>query len=103
MHVRGEKVVQGFGGKPEGRRTLRRLKHRWEDGIRLDLKETGWEDVEWFQLAQDRGWWQAVVNAVMRGMWHTWERRVNCTGFCWERTNPHDQSNDFHSMNSSTV
>jgi hypothetical protein len=36
-----------------------------EDGIRLDLEEIGWEGVEWVHLAQDRGWWQAVVNVVM--------------------------------------
>jgi hypothetical protein len=52
-------------GKPGGKRPLGRLRHRWEDGIRMDLGETGWEDVEWVQLAEDRGQWQAVVNAVI--------------------------------------
>jgi hypothetical protein len=32
----------------------------------MDLREIGWEDVEWVQLAEDRGQWQAVVNAVMK-------------------------------------
>jgi hypothetical protein len=50
---------------PEGKRPLGRPRRRWEDGIRMDLRETGWEDVEWVQLAQDRGQWRAVVNAVM--------------------------------------
>jgi len=31
----------------------------------MDLREIGWEDIEWVQLAQDRGLWRAVVNAVM--------------------------------------
>jgi hypothetical protein len=31
----------------------------------MDLRETGWEGVEWIQLTQDRDWWQAVVNMVM--------------------------------------
>jgi hypothetical protein len=31
----------------------------------MDFREIGWEDVEWFQLAQDRGQWRAVVNTVM--------------------------------------
>jgi hypothetical protein len=52
-------------GKPEGKRPLARPRHRWEDGIRMELRETAWKDVEWVQLAQDRGQWQAVVNAVM--------------------------------------
>jgi hypothetical protein len=32
----------GFGGNPEGKRTLGRPTHRWEDGIRMDLGEIGW-------------------------------------------------------------
>jgi hypothetical protein len=31
----------------------------------MDLRETGWENVEWIQLAQDWNRWQAVVNTVM--------------------------------------
>jgi hypothetical protein len=42
-HGRGEEIVQGLVGKPEGKRSLPRLKHRWEDGIRADLRETGWK------------------------------------------------------------
>jgi hypothetical protein len=52
-------------GKPEGKRALRRLRHRWEDGIKMDLTEIGWEGVEWIHLAQDRDWWWALVNTVM--------------------------------------
>jgi hypothetical protein len=51
-------------GKPEGKRPLRRLKSRWEDGIRMDVREIGW-GVEWIHLAQDRNWWQALVKTVM--------------------------------------
>jgi hypothetical protein len=36
-----------------------------EDGIRLDLRETGLEGVDWIKLAQGRDRWRAVVNAVM--------------------------------------
>jgi hypothetical protein len=46
-------------GKPEGKRPL-----RWEDNIRVDLTEIGWEGVELIHLAQDRDKWQAVVNMV---------------------------------------
>jgi hypothetical protein len=41
-------------GKPEGKRPLDRPRHRWEDGIRMDLSEIGWGSVDWIQLAQDR-------------------------------------------------
>jgi len=32
----------------------------------MDLREIGWEDVDWMRLAQDRDHWQAVVNTVMK-------------------------------------
>jgi hypothetical protein len=52
-------------GEPEGKRSLERPRLRWEDGIKMDLKEVGWGGVEWIHLAQDRDRWRAVVNAVM--------------------------------------
>jgi hypothetical protein len=52
-------------GKPEGKRPLGRPRCRWEDGIRMDLREIGWGSVDWIQLAQDRDWWWALVNTVM--------------------------------------
>jgi hypothetical protein len=60
------KVYRVLVGKPEGKRPLGRQKRRWEDGIRIDLRETGWGGgMEWIQLAQDRGLWRALVNTVM--------------------------------------
>jgi hypothetical protein len=41
-------------GIPEGKRPLGRPRRRWEDGIRMDLREIGWGSVEWTQLVQDR-------------------------------------------------
>jgi hypothetical protein len=41
-HGRGEKRVQGFGEKPEGKRPLERPRRRWEDGMKIDLGEMGW-------------------------------------------------------------
>jgi hypothetical protein len=53
-------------GKPEGKRPLGRPRRRWEDGIKMDLTDIGWEGgVEWIHLAQDRDRWRAVVNTVM--------------------------------------
>jgi hypothetical protein len=52
-------------GRPEERRPLGRLRSRWEDNIKMDLQEVGWEDMNWIELAQDRDRWRALVNAVM--------------------------------------
>jgi hypothetical protein len=58
-------VYKDLMGKPEGKRLLERPRRRWEDGIRMDLREIGWGSVDWIQLAQDRDRWRAVVNMVM--------------------------------------
>jgi len=42
-------------GKSERRRSLGRTRHRWEDNIRIDVREIGWECVDWIYLAQDKG------------------------------------------------
>jgi hypothetical protein len=52
-------------GKPEGSRPLGRPRHRWEDNIKMDLREVGWGDADWIDLAQDRDRWRAVVYTVM--------------------------------------
>jgi hypothetical protein len=52
-------------GKPEGKRTVRRPRRRWEDNIKIDLEEIEWEFVDWIYLARDRHLWWAVVNTVM--------------------------------------
>jgi hypothetical protein len=59
-------VYRVLMGKPEGKRPLGRPKRRWEDGIRMDLREIGWGTVDWIQLAQDRDRWWALVNMVMK-------------------------------------
>jgi hypothetical protein len=52
-------------GRPEGRRPLERPRHRWEDNIKMDLREIGFWDVDWIHWAQDRDRWRALVNMVM--------------------------------------
>jgi hypothetical protein len=52
-------------GKPEGKGPLGRPRRRWEDGIRMELREIGLGSVVWIRLAQDRDRWRAVVSAVM--------------------------------------
>jgi hypothetical protein len=61
--VRGEHNI--LVGKPEGRRPLGRPRSRWEDNIKMDLREIGFWDVDWVLLTQDRGRWRALVNTVM--------------------------------------
>jgi hypothetical protein len=65
MHGRGEECVQGFDGKARRKETIWKTKcRRWEDGIRMDLREIVRRSVDWIQLAQDRDRWWAVVNTV---------------------------------------
>ena len=52
-------------GKPEGKRSLGRQRRRWEDNIRMDLREVGCNPGEWIDLAEDRDQWRAYVRAVM--------------------------------------
>jgi hypothetical protein len=52
-------------GKPEGKSPLGRPRRGWENGIRMDIRDIGWESVEWIQLAQDTDHLQALVNTVM--------------------------------------
>jgi hypothetical protein len=61
----GRKVYKVLVGKLRGKRPLERPKHRWEDGIIMGLRETGWGGVEWIHLAQDSDQWLTLMNAVM--------------------------------------
>jgi hypothetical protein len=61
-------------GRSEGRRPLGRLKRRWEDNIKMDLREIGFGDVDWIHLTEDRDRWQALVNMVM-------SLPIKCRGF----------------------
>ncbi|KAJ4434507.1 hypothetical protein ANN_23069 [Periplaneta americana] len=52
-------------GRPEGKRPLGRPRRRWEDNIKMDLREVGYDDRDWINLAQDRDQWRAYVRAAM--------------------------------------
>jgi hypothetical protein len=52
-------------GKPERKRPLGRPRRRWEDDIRMDLREIGWGGMDWIDVAQNRDQWRALVNTVM--------------------------------------
>jgi hypothetical protein len=51
--------------QPEGKRPLGRPRRRWLDNINLDLREIGWDGMDWIDLAQNRDQWRALMNTVM--------------------------------------
>jgi hypothetical protein len=63
--VEKRNVYRLLVGKPEGKRPLGRLRHRWMDNIKMDLLEIRLNFVDWIGLAQDRYRWRALVNSVM--------------------------------------
>jgi len=52
-------------GKAEEKRPRARPRRRWEDNIRMNLTEIGWEGVEWIHLAQDGDQWRAHADTIM--------------------------------------
>ena len=52
-------------GKPEGKRPLGRPRRRWEDNIKMDLREVVCNPGEWIDLIEDRDQWRAYIRAVM--------------------------------------
>jgi hypothetical protein len=58
-------VYSALVGKPEGKIPLGRPRRRWEDNIKMDLREVGCGGLGLIGLAQDRDRYLALVNAVM--------------------------------------
>jgi hypothetical protein len=52
-------------GKPEGKKLLGNPRRRWVYSIKMDLREIGWDSMEWIDLAQDGYQWRALVNMIM--------------------------------------
>jgi hypothetical protein len=61
----GRGVYRVLAGRTEGKRPLGRPRHRWEDNIKMDVREIGIDGANWIRLAQDRVQWRACVNTVM--------------------------------------
>ena len=57
-------------GEPKGKIPLGRPRRRWEDDIRMDLKEIGINTRDWVDLAQDRDYWRAFVNVALSSRFH---------------------------------
>jgi hypothetical protein len=53
-------------GKPEGMRPLGRPRGSWLDNIKIDVREIGWDGMDWIDLVQDRNQWRGLVNTVMK-------------------------------------
>jgi hypothetical protein len=60
----GRVMYRVLVGKPEGKRSLERPRHRWEANIRMDLQEVGCGCEDWIGLAQDKDRWRALVSVV---------------------------------------
>jgi hypothetical protein len=61
-HEVGERCLQGFA---EWKTPLGRPRHRWEDNIKMDLREVRIDGANWIQLARDRVQWRTFVNTGM--------------------------------------
>jgi hypothetical protein len=61
----GRGVYRVLVGRPEGKRPLGRPRRRWEDNIKMDLREIGFDGPNWNQLAQDGVQCRAYVNKVL--------------------------------------
>jgi hypothetical protein len=68
-------------GKPEGKRPLGRLRRKWVDNIKMNLREIGCDSMEWIDLAQDRDLWRAFLNTVMDLQFpkNAWKFLSSCT------------------------
>jgi hypothetical protein len=62
----GKGVYRVLIGRPEGKRPLGSPRGRWEDNIKMDLRETGIDGANWIRLAQDGARWWASVSTVMK-------------------------------------
>ena len=61
----GRSAFQILTGKPTGNRPLERPRRRWEQNIRMDLKEIGINTRNWVVSAQDRGYWESPIYIFM--------------------------------------
>ena len=52
-------------GKPTGKRPLGRSRRKWEDNIKIDLKEIYFNIWNWVDSSQDRDYWRPLVNAAL--------------------------------------
>ena len=61
----GRSAFKILTGKPTGKRSLGRPRHRWEDNNKMDLREIGVHMRNWVDLAQNRDYWRALVSVAL--------------------------------------
>ena len=61
----GRNAFRILTGTPKGKRPLGRPRRRWENNIRMDLKEIGINTRNWVDSCQDRYYWRALVNVAL--------------------------------------
>jgi len=64
-HKRQETFIEVLVGKLDGETPLGILTHRYENNIKMCVREVGWTAMDWIDLAQDRDRWRAHIKAVM--------------------------------------
>jgi hypothetical protein len=52
-------------GKPEGKTPLGRSRRKWEDNIKMNLRDIGWGGVDWIDLAQDKDHRRPLVDTIL--------------------------------------
>jgi hypothetical protein len=62
----GQRLSDAKSHSPEGKRPLKRTRRRWVDNIKMDLREIGWDGMNWMDMAQDRDQWRTLVNTVLK-------------------------------------
>jgi hypothetical protein len=65
LMVEKRNAYRTLAGKSDGKRPLGKPRRRWVNNIKMDLREIGWDSMDWIDLAQDRGEWRALVNTVI--------------------------------------
>jgi hypothetical protein len=65
MHRQSSNAYRILVRKLEGKRPLGRTRRRWDDNYKMDLREIGWDGMDWIDLTQDRDQWMALVITVM--------------------------------------
>jgi hypothetical protein len=64
--MRGRRGMHiGYWWESQKKNALGRPRRRWVDNIEMDLREIGWDGMDWIDLVQDRDQWRALVNTVM--------------------------------------
>jgi hypothetical protein len=61
----GRCVYRDLVGRPKEKRPLERPRRRWEDNIKMDLREIGIDGANWIRVAQNRVRWRASVSTIM--------------------------------------